>query len=448
MRILLIVYDNDSYIHFFPQGIAYIAAALKKEGHEVEIYQQDIHHWPDNHLTSFLDKSIFDLVGLGFVAGYYQFRKAKTISEAVNRSKNRKNFIYVLGGHGPSAEPEYFRKEMEADTIVVGEGEKTIFEIIKYPNLLGNHCLIRKEPIKDVDSIPWPAYDMFPIEIYRLMRWPLTKRTEFTMPILTGRGCPYRCNFCYRMDPGFRPRSPESVIEEMIYLHKTWGITHFQFSDELFMSSELRPLEFCIELIGGQQFSWDCNGRLNFATKEVLDVMKAAGCRYINYGIEALDDEVLEKMNKNLTVDQIYQGVENTIKAGIYPGLNIMWGNIGDDFETLEKGLDFLLRYNGTAELRTIRPVTPYPGSPLYFEAIERGLLRGPAEFYETHHVNSDLLTINFTDLSDDQFHEALGKANDELIAAYHMNKRKDALYHARNFYQTKDANFRGFRAV
>jgi len=121
---------------------------------------------------------------------------------------------------------------------------------------------------------------------------------------------------------------------------------------------------------------------------------------------------------------------------------------IGDDFETLEKGLDFLLRYNGTAELRTIRPVTPYPGSPLYFEAIERGLLRGPAEFYETRHVNSDLLTINFTDLSDDQFHEALGKANDELIAAYHMNKRKDALYHARNFYQTKDANFRGFRAV
>ena len=90
MRVLLIVYDNDSYIHFFPQGIAYLAAALRKGGHDVEIYQQDINHWPESHLTAFLDKERFSIIGLGFVAGYYQFRKAKKSQKPSTAPKTAK----------------------------------------------------------------------------------------------------------------------------------------------------------------------------------------------------------------------------------------------------------------------------------------------------------------------------------------------------------------------
>jgi len=63
MKILLVVYNNDSYIHFFPQGLVYIAASLKKEGYSVEIYNQDVHHYPDEHLTEYLNKNKFDVVG-------------------------------------------------------------------------------------------------------------------------------------------------------------------------------------------------------------------------------------------------------------------------------------------------------------------------------------------------------------------------------------------------
>ena len=335
---------------------------------------------------------------------------------------------------------------MNADEIIPGEAERKIIEFIQHWPGLINYDSIK--PI-DIDSIPWPAYDMFPIEIYRLIRWPTSNRTDFCMPILTGRGCPYKCTFCYRMNPGFRPRSPEAVLEEIVYLQKMWGITHIQFSDELFMSSENRIASFCDRIMKSNfKFKWDCNGRLNFATPQSLKLMKKAGCEYINYGIEALNDGVLEKMNKHLTVDQIYRGVENTIKAGIYPGLNFMWGNIGDTKETLSKAVDFLLEYDGIAEFRTIRPVTPYPGSALYAQAVEGGLLDGPEDFYARKHINSDLVTVNFTDLSDDEFRHELKIANCKLLENYYNNSRNQAINEAISFYNGEKPNFRGFREV
>ena len=126
MRVLLIVYDNDSYIHWFPQGLAYIATALRNAGHEVEIYNQDRYHYPESHLTDYLTRSPFDVVGLGVIGGYYQYRKLLKISEAVNRVPNRP--YYILGGHGPSPEPEFYLKKARADAIVIGEGEITIIK--------------------------------------------------------------------------------------------------------------------------------------------------------------------------------------------------------------------------------------------------------------------------------------------------------------------------------
>ena len=120
MKVLLIIYDNDSYIHHTPIGMAYMASAIKRAGHEVEIYSQDLYHWPESHLTQYLKDNRFDVVGLGFVAGYYPYRKALAISHAINQVPNRP--FYVLGGHGPSPEPEYFLRKTGADCVVIGEG--------------------------------------------------------------------------------------------------------------------------------------------------------------------------------------------------------------------------------------------------------------------------------------------------------------------------------------
>ncbi|MHB9073497.1 MAG: B12-binding domain-containing radical SAM protein [Desulfobaccales bacterium] len=460
MRVLLITYDNDDYIHWFPTGMAYIAAILMRHGYDVEIYSQDMHHYSESHLQKYLDDNKYDVVGLSFIGGYYQYKKALKISESVNRSKNRPYFI--IGGHGPTPEPEFFLKRTGANAVIMGEGEITIIELMEalknkrsIHHIKGlafrynNQIIIneRRPLIGDIDSIPFPAYHLFPIQYYRLLRMPHCRKSDFVMPLLSGRGCTFKCNFCYRMDEGFRPRSNEHIIEEIKMLKKEYGITYIAFADELLMSSKGRTISLCNDFIKQKiDIKWDCNGRLNFAKKDVLSLMKRAGCVFINYGIEAYDDQILKNMNKLLTVKQIKEGIEATLAADISPGFNIIFGNIGENRETLWKGVDFLLRYDDGAQMRTIRPVTPYPGSPLYKYAIEKGLLRDCEEFYEKKHINSDLLSVNFTDMSDDEFHRSLFEANSVLLKNYFNNLSKSYDFQMKKLYFEQDASFRGFR--
>lgn len=460
MKILLIIYDNDSHISYFPLGTAYIAAACRNAGHEVKIYNQDVFHWPESHLVDYLDSEHFDAVGLGVVGGYYQYKKLIKISEAINSVKDRP--FYVLGGHCPSPEPEYFLKKTLADAVVIGEGETTIVELlaalesgkdlsgvagIAFMKEGGFVRTASRELIKDIDNIPHPAWDLFPVDHYALLRQANIRNSDRYMSVVSGRGCPFKCNFCYRMDPGFRPRSAESIVEEIKILKKDYGITYIEFTDDLLMSSAERTVQLCEAFIKERlDIRWYCEGRLNYAKADVLGLMKDAGCVFINYGIEAVDDRILKNMNKALTVKQIYSGIEETLKIGISPGLNIIWGNIGENEDTLRKGVDFLLKYDDGAQLRTIRPVTPYPGSPLYYYAIEKGLLKDCADFYENKHVNSDLIAVNFTDLTDEEFYRHLHEANKALISNYFNNKLKRSLEEAENLYLNLNANFRGFR--
>jgi len=177
-----------------------------------------------------------------------------------------------------------------------------------------------------------------------------------------------------------------------------------------------------------------------------LRLMKRAGCIFINYGIEALDDEVLKNIKKALTTEVIIEGIEATLQVGISPGCNIIFGNIGDTKETLNKAVEFLLKYDDGAQMRTIRPVTPYPGSELYYYAINKGLIKDCHDFYENKHVNSDLLTVNFSELSDDEFNRCLLEANSKLLANYFRKKLSSIIKDAQRLYLEKDITFRGFR--
>lgn len=465
MKVLLIAYDNGSAIGYFPHGLAYIASYLFDAGHSVEIYNQDVYHWDESHLTKYLDTNDFDVVAVGVIAGYYQYQKLLKISKAINNSNSHPMFI--IGGHGPSAEPEYFLEKTRADVVVIGEGEETIVDLLSffthpktvkgiayYQELepITNNLIITESRslIKDVDSIPYPAWDLFPIDTYYSLvayKVPGFLPTDRAMNVITGRGCPYRCNFCYRMDKGFRSRSPESIVKEIEQLKNKYNINAIIFSDELLMSSVKRTTELC-EALMGLNIKWWCNGRLNFAEKPLLRWMKEAGCVFINYGIESMDDKALETMNKKLTVEQIIEGVENTNEVGIKQGLNIIFGNIGETKEILIKDVEFLKKYSTGDQLRTIRPVTPYPGSPLYYYAIEHGLLKDVREFYEEKHLNSDLLAVNFTDMSDEEYYSALKEANIELIKDYYAKNQMKCVEQAIDLYDNQNTNFRGFRSV
>ncbi len=458
MRVLLVCYDNDSYIHWPPLGLMYIASVLRNDGHGVVVYSKDKYHYPSEHLTQYLDDNQFDVVGMGVIAGYWQYAEMLRISKAIRAAKRRVHFI--IGGHGPSPEPGYFIRKTSADAVVMGEGERTIVDLVKaleggkglggvtgiaYNIGEANVFNKRRDLIKDINSIPFPAWDLFPMDYYALLREPNIKNNERCFPVITSRGCPYKCNFCYRMDKGIRLRSVESVVEEIKILKKDYGISYIAFMDELFMVGPKRTNELC-EAIGGLNIRWSCQGRLNFATPDLIRTMKRAGCVFINYGIECLDDECLKAMNKNLTVEQITKGIEATLGEGVSPGFNIIWGNIGENEKTLLAGVRFLLKYDDHSQLRTIRPVTPYPGSPLYYHAIGTGKLKGIEDFYENKHKNSDLPAVNFMNIPDQTVNTCLLYTNKILLENYHNHKFSEQVSQFERLYLHNDITFRGLR--
>jgi anaerobic magnesium-protoporphyrin IX monomethyl ester cyclase len=464
LKVLFVVYDNGSKIHEFPTGVGYLTSVLREAGHEVKIYSQDVYHYPPEHLTKYLDKNDFQMVCLSFMAGYWQYQKFLEISTSINKSINRSKFSYVIGGHGPSPEPEYFLKKGNVDFCCIGEGERTIVELASVLGKIGldylpqvnglayikDGKLIKTKPrelIQDLDKIPFPAWDLFEINHYCVSTFPGFKSTDRLMPVLSSRGCNWKCVFCYRMLEGIRYRSPENVIEEIKELKSRYDITGIIFHDECFAGSKERITEMCNALIKENlDIRFTCDGRLNFAKPELLNLLKRANCIFLNYGVEAFDDVVLKGMNKKLDTKTIVSGLEETLKVGIHPGINILFGNYFDTRETLMKGVNLTLKYTDHAYQRTIRPVCPYPGSKLYYDAIKSGKLKGVQDFYENKHKNSDLLTCNFTELTDKQFYRALYDANTILLNDQIDHDKKNYSETMKKMYFEGDTSFRGFR--
>ena len=462
-KVLFVVYDNGSYDHTIPMGFGAIGGILKRDGHDFTLWNQDMHHWPDDHLRIYLDENKFDVVVISLIAGYYQYHKMKLLAKAINNSKNRPFFI--MGGYGPTPEPEFFLKKSGCDVVCMGEGEVTISKLM---DSLDNKTSLRNVPgiawlengklqqtpraplVPDLDVLPWTPYEKFPMHYYRMARCTKSKSTDFVMSMMSARGCSFKCTFCYRMDPGYRKRSAGSLLDEVEMLYKDYGINFINFQDDLLMSSVAHTEEVCKEFLKRNlPVKWQCNGRLNYCSEELLQLMKDSGCVFINYGIESMDQKVLNNMKKGLRPEMIIRGVEDTLKVGISPGLNFIFGNKGDNKETIKKAVDFMVKYDDFAQKRTIRPVTPYPGSPLYYDAIEMGLLDkdNPAEdFYERKHLNSDLICTNFTELSDEEFYECLRWANKTLMKNYYDKQRNSIMDQIDYLYDEKDVTFRGFR--
>ncbi len=257
-KVLLIVHDVYQEDNTFPLGITYLAAVLKKEGVDVKICCQDIFHYPNEELTKlFLTNTSYDLIGIGFLAA--RFRET-VLDLCATVNKFKKNAWLVLGGHGPTPIPEYVLEKTDADVIAMGEAEETIVELLKckldngdlsqvkgiaYRGKDGIVINERRKPVVKLDSIPFPEWSLFPMDRYTTcLKQVGADKKDKILGMITSRGCINRCNFCYRMEEGIRFRSVENVIEEIKILKDKYGVTYFQFLDELFNFPKKEFLSF------------------------------------------------------------------------------------------------------------------------------------------------------------------------------------------------------------
>jgi anaerobic magnesium-protoporphyrin IX monomethyl ester cyclase len=368
-------------------GLLYVGAALREAGHDVRIIEGAFH--TRQEVLSEISSWKPDLLGVYSVALMWS-RAAELMTQV---KEVHPSVFTVAGGHGPTAFKESCFDAHAVDAVVYGEGEATAVELAARvsdgASLEGvSGCLWRdgdrvvtngpREPISDLDVLPFPAYDLVAHYSYRPSYGQV--RHVPAIEMVSSRGCPNSCIYCFRiMGPAVRFRSPGNVVDEMELYVRKYGAREIKFWDEHFTLDRARALAICEEILRRElKVEFWCSARVDAVDEELLRMMKRAGCWCINYGLETGVDKNLRALDKEATVEQGVQAVEMTHDAGIETVGTYVFGIPG---ETYEEGLETIrLACRLNHFYVEFFPLTPFPGTELYENVEKYGKLNAPME--------------------------------------------------------------------
>jgi anaerobic magnesium-protoporphyrin IX monomethyl ester cyclase len=286
-----------------------------------------------------------------------------------------KGYKVVMGGPHVSVMPNEAMNH--ADTVVVGEGEVVLKKIID-ENLKG---IIKGEPLMDIDSVAMPSYDLMDMEWY--LSTIQAKLLSFVKPnarmgtLLSSRGCPYNCSFCHNSFKNLRYRfnSPERVVDEIEYLIDRYEITSLFFIEDNFFVNKERVKKICKLMIArGIKIPWGGNSRVDNLDLETMKIAKEAGCRQITFGWESGSQRMLDAYNKRTTVKQNEDSIKLCNEVGILCNGTLMIGGPNETLDDMRKTRDFIVKNNITGGVG-VCATTPFPGTKLWDECIEMGVL-------------------------------------------------------------------------
>ncbi len=423
MKILLINPPNsvDSKISFNinvfqPLGLAYVASVLDKNNYQVKILDALAEGFDQERIVngrrmiglsySQIRKEIIkfnpDIVGVTAPFSF-QSHEAHEVVDLVK--KIRPSIVTVVGGSHPTIQPEDMIGNKNVDYVVRGEGEYVMLDLVRalernrsVKNIKGltyrgeNGKVIdnqRGEPIMSLDELPFPSRHLLPMDKYfqaskkgRVIDGLLAFGKNRTS-IITSRGCPFTCTFCsvhLTMTRIWRPRTPESVVEEIKSFVKDYKIEYFDILDDNFTLLPQRAKEICRLLIKEKlKVNWTTpNGiRADRVDEELIILMKKAGCLGIKVAPESGNQEVLDKIiKKNLDLKKVKKVValckkhQLPVEAFFVIGFpeeteSNIWDTINYGKELRRLGCNYCYFFIAT----------PYFGTEMYKNAVEKGYL-------------------------------------------------------------------------
>ncbi len=375
---------NEVTMPDMPMGLAYIAAVLEQSGHFVRIADLNMVSKKEEIKKKFLEVR-YDVVGFTATTStiLYAYKAIRVIKKMMPW------VITILGGWHASGSKQWTMNECpELDILVKGEGEETLKEIVislqnKILNLSqikgilyrdSNGVCIENEDrplIKDLDSLPFPARHLLPMNEYQKVKWTIFQWVNANnlkiSNLVTSRGCTGRCIFCadhtiYKYQCRFR--SPENVVAEIKEVVEKYNIRVFYFQDAHFTQSPVRAQRIC-ELIIKEKIKivWVCVSRVDTVSKELIQLMKRAGCVLIGFGIETGSPRMLRFMNKHVTYKQMQNALKWTRDAKIFSYNFIISGIPGETKRDLFLTRQLLLQLKSDFVSHTI--AVPYPGTKL-----------------------------------------------------------------------------------
>jgi radical SAM superfamily enzyme YgiQ (UPF0313 family) len=409
-----------------PIGLAYIAAILKRDGYVYKVI--DMAGEALNQIISSEKKKNYYIQGLSIEKGISLIPENTDIvgfscifsphwpllRDLVKQIRERFPSIFmVAGGEHITALPEFSLKNSELDAVILGEGELIFPSLIKalrnnenfqdikgiaFKNRLNKEIVInqREKRIMDLDSIPWPDWDSFPIEEYIKSDLQNGVNRGRSMPIIATRGCPHRCSFCSNMKMWtgiYKVREPSDVISEMEHYIKSYDIVNFNFQDLTAFVDKHWTLNLTQEILSRNlNISWQLPSgiRIEDFDNEVASSVYKSGCRNMAFAPESASPKILESVKKDIDLGQMEKAINVAVSSNINLSCFFVIGFPLETDETLRVTLNFVrkLARLGVTDIGLAQFV-PYPGSELFEQLLQSGEIKldddfflSPMEFY------------------------------------------------------------------
>lgn len=371
-----------------PLGIAYIAAMLEKHGHYVRIIDGIAEGCTVNDVVPRLKGH--DIVGLTTISTFAY--RAKEVAKIIKDMDN--DVVTVVGGAHANTIPYDLLKHPQFDFAVIGEAEYTFVEIanavdkgklvkdiknekeIKGLTFMDDTntltCTQPRPLIQNLDEIPMPARHLLPMHLYKTSEGRTNRQPSHSM--MTSRGCPFPCTFCYQDLYGktYRKHSPQRVVEEMEVLKTKYDAREIAIWDDHFTLLKERVMEIC-KLIKERNLDipWSCVSRADAVTPELLQALASANCEFISYGVETGSERMLNVIKKLETKDRIREAFKITKEAGIKIRGYFMLGLYDETLEEMQQTIDFAKELDPDVAGFTLW--VPFPGTTDYKRAVEDG---------------------------------------------------------------------------
>jgi len=360
-----------------PLGLAGIAACIPKK-HKVIILDQPTMNTSRKELAEFFRKEKPDIVGFSGMTPEI----VESAEEAEIARKELPKAKIVIGGQHSTVLPIETLKEFKVfDIAISGEGEEVFPKIVdalskgKQLNFAG--VAFRKgkgikfsgmaPEIQDLDRLPLPAYALLPMEKYTYNQIGISDRKYFA--IMSSRGCPYQCTFCSHavFSKKVRFRSAENVLKEIDTLYNDYGVRAVGFLDDTFNINKQRLKEVCGGLIERKyDLVWACTARVNTIDEESIGWMKKAGCIKISFGVESGDPEMLERIKKGITLEQIEKAFKLAHRQKILTLAYMMINLPGETRKSIEASKKFIKKVS--PDYIAVAILCPLPGSEIFSE--------------------------------------------------------------------------------
>jgi radical SAM superfamily enzyme YgiQ (UPF0313 family) len=358
-----------------PEGLLYIAAVALKEGFDVSLIDG---HMAKMSFDELLQKVISlkpDILGAGGTTPEFP-----QTSRLLKIAKEKLGCVTVVGGpHVSSIPHETLLKNPHIDFIVIGEGEEIFRELINAIRAKKSIAGIKgiaylkkgkpvihksREPIKNLDKLPYPAWALIPMKNYLYPHQ--TEGIKQMASVITSRGCPFNCIFCHStFGKNIRYRSINSVVEELSEIKKRFGTEFFFFHDETFTLNRERTMKLLQNFIDRNlNIEWSCMTRANSLDEELISKMAESGCVRVSLGIESSNEEILNSVQKQNDLKRIRDAYRLLTKYGIETRGSLILGLPGETHKSIRRTLDFVKSLD--IRIAAFNIVTPYPGTELY----------------------------------------------------------------------------------